>query len=71
MLSCVACSRTGLSTFCFRRNEDAERDCTAVLALSAFNAKALFRRGQARVGLGRLNEAEQGESAHIVLENIL
>jgi hypothetical protein len=44
------------------RNEDAARDCTTVLALSAFNAKALFRRGQASVGMGKLNEARQGRS---------
>lgn len=41
------------------RNEDAERDCTTVLGLSAFNAKALFRRGQARVGMSRLDEGRQ------------
>ncbi|GLB45501.1 putative rna polymerase ii-associated protein 3 [Lyophyllum shimeji] len=39
------------------KNEDAERDCTAVLNLNAMNAKALFRRGQARVGMGKLDEA--------------
>ncbi|KAG5726879.1 RNA polymerase II-associated protein 3 [Termitomyces sp. T112] len=38
------------------KNEDAERDCTTVLGLSAWNAKALYRRGQARVGIGRLDE---------------
>ncbi|TFY65714.1 hypothetical protein EVG20_g5375 [Dentipellis fragilis] len=30
------------------KNEDAERDCTKVLALAKTNVKALFRRGQAR-----------------------
>ncbi|CAE6432871.1 unnamed protein product [Rhizoctonia solani] len=39
------------------RNEDAERDCTTVLKLQANNVKALFRRAQARVGLGKLPEA--------------
>lgn len=45
---------------CCIRNEDAERDCTTVLALSALNAKALFRRGQARLGMGNLDEALLG-----------
>lgn len=39
------------------KNEDAERDCTTVLKLSPNNVKALFRRGQARMGLGCLDEA--------------
>lgn len=44
----------------FRRSEDAERDCTKVLALSSNNAKALFRRGQARRALGNLDDAQAG-----------
>jgi hypothetical protein len=52
--------------FGLHRNEDAERDCNAVLALNAFNAKALFRRGQAKAGVGRLDEARQGGCAMIV-----
>lgn len=43
------------------RNEDAERDCITVLKLSANNVKALFRRGQARMGLGCLDDAHAGE----------
>ncbi|KAG2065025.1 TPR-like protein [Suillus decipiens] len=43
------------------KNEDAERDCTTVLKLSPNNVKALFRRGQARMGLGCLDEACAGE----------
>ena len=43
-----------------RRNEDAERDCTRVLELSSGNVKALFRRSQARTGMGNLTEAQQG-----------
>ncbi|KAG1879216.1 hypothetical protein F4604DRAFT_1753628 [Suillus subluteus] len=39
------------------KNEDAERDCTTVLKLSPNNVKALFRRGQARMGLGCLDKA--------------
>ncbi|KAG6914479.1 hypothetical protein DXG01_017029 [Tephrocybe rancida] len=39
------------------KNEDVERDCTTVLRLSALNAKALFRRGQARLAMGRLEDA--------------
>lgn len=39
------------------KNEDAERDCTTVLKLSRNNVKALFRRGQARIGLGCLDKA--------------
>jgi hypothetical protein len=42
------------------RNEDAERDCNTVLNLSPNNVKALFRRGQARVGMGKLLEAQKG-----------
>ncbi|KDQ11161.1 hypothetical protein BOTBODRAFT_35703 [Botryobasidium botryosum FD-172 SS1] len=40
------------------KNEDAERDCNAVLKLSPGNVKALFRRAQARIGSGKLSEAE-------------
>ncbi|KAG1797849.1 uncharacterized protein HD556DRAFT_1355429 [Suillus plorans] len=39
------------------KNEDAERDCTTVLKLSPNNVKALFRRGQARMALGCLDQA--------------
>lgn len=39
------------------KNEDAERDCTTVLKLSRNNVKALFRRGQARMGFGCLDKA--------------
>ncbi|KDN41707.1 hypothetical protein RSAG8_07238, partial [Rhizoctonia solani AG-8 WAC10335] len=39
------------------KNEDAERDCTTVLKLQSKNVKALFRRAQARVALGKLPEA--------------
>ncbi|KAK7063833.1 hypothetical protein R3P38DRAFT_2593656 [Favolaschia claudopus] len=41
------------------KNEDAERDCSTVLTLSKNNVKALFRRAQARVGMGKLSEAQQ------------
>ncbi|KAI9064668.1 TPR-like protein [Trametes sanguinea] len=40
------------------KNEDAERDCDAVLRLDSRNVKGLFRRGQARVAMQRLHEAE-------------
>ena len=43
-----------------RRNEDAERDCSRVLELSPDNVKALFRRSQARIGMGYLTEAHIG-----------
>ena len=47
--------------FCVtNRYEDAERDCTTVIGLDASNVKALFRRGQARVGTGNLLEAQNG-----------
>ncbi|CAE6489082.1 unnamed protein product [Rhizoctonia solani] len=39
------------------KNEDAERDCAAVLKLQSNNVKALFRRAQARVALGKLSDA--------------
>jgi len=42
------------------RYEDAERDCTTVIGLDASNVKALFRRGQARVGTGNFLEAQNG-----------
>ncbi|KAE9391159.1 TPR-like protein [Gymnopus androsaceus JB14] len=41
------------------KNEDAEKGCTAVLALNASNVKALFRRAQARKELGKLVEAQK------------
>ncbi|KAJ7150285.1 hypothetical protein C8R46DRAFT_500390 [Mycena filopes] len=41
------------------KNEDAERDCSTVLTLSKGNVKGLFRRAQARVGMGKLSEAEK------------
>lgn len=44
------------------RNEDAERDCDAVLRLDNKNVKGHFRRGQARVALQKLHEAETGMS---------
>ncbi|KAL7279714.1 hypothetical protein ACG7TL_006121 [Trametes sanguinea] len=40
------------------KNEDAERDCDAVLRLDPKNVKGLFRRGQARVAMQKLHEAE-------------
>jgi tetratricopeptide (TPR) repeat protein len=43
-----------------RRIEDAERDCTKVLALNPNNVKALFRRGQARRALWNLDDAQAG-----------
>jgi len=48
---------------CKHRNEDAERDCTTVLSLNPGNVKALFRRGQARMGTDtseKLQEAQKG-----------
>ena len=42
------------------RYEDAERDCTTAIGLSASNVKAQFRRGQARVGTGNFLEAQKG-----------
>lgn len=43
-----------------RRFEDAERDCTTVLTLKPKHPKALFRRGQARVGLEHFLDAKKG-----------
>ncbi|KAJ7750261.1 hypothetical protein B0H16DRAFT_1887875 [Mycena metata] len=40
------------------KNEDAERDCSTVLTLSKGNVKALFRRAQARLAMGKLSEAQ-------------
>ncbi|THG99583.1 hypothetical protein EW026_g2800 [Hermanssonia centrifuga] len=43
------------------KNEDAQRDCCTVLELDHGNLKALFRRGQAELALGQLDEARTGE----------
>ena len=43
------------------RNQDAERDCTKALELNNKNVKALFRRSQARVGMGKFDESLKGE----------
>ncbi|TFK89150.1 TPR-like protein, partial [Polyporus arcularius HHB13444] len=43
------------------KNEDAERDCNAVLLIDSKNVKGYFRRGQARVALQKLKEAEAGK----------
>ncbi|KAK0222015.1 hypothetical protein IW262DRAFT_1377548 [Armillaria fumosa] len=48
--------------------DDAERDCTTVLSLNTSNAKALFRRSQARVGAEKLKEAEDDLRAAAKLE---
>ncbi|KAG9315549.1 hypothetical protein JVU11DRAFT_3170 [Chiua virens] len=50
------------------KSEDAERDCTKVLALNPNNVKALFRRGQARRALGNLSDAQADLSKAITLE---
>ncbi|KAG9044160.1 hypothetical protein FS837_008712 [Tulasnella sp. UAMH 9824] len=44
------------------KNEDAERDCSTVLGLPSGknNVKALFRRYQARMALGKKGDAERG-----------
>ncbi|KZT64243.1 TPR-like protein, partial [Daedalea quercina L-15889] len=44
------------------KNGDVERDCERVLILDKNNVKAMFRRGQARVALQRLNEAKDGDA---------
>lgn len=43
--------------------EDAEIDCSRALTLNKSHLKAWYRRAIARKGLGRLDEAEQGEFA--------
>ncbi|KAL0960856.1 hypothetical protein HGRIS_005872 [Hohenbuehelia grisea] len=50
------------------KNQDAERDCTTALELIPRNAKALFRRGQARFGTGKLYEAQTDFGAALNLE---
>ncbi|KAL6300068.1 hypothetical protein BKA93DRAFT_741186, partial [Sparassis latifolia] len=42
------------------KNEDAERDCGAVLSLDPRSVKALFRRAQARAALQKLTDAQAG-----------
>ena len=42
------------------RFKEAEQDCTNALVLHAKNLKAAWRRGVARRGLGRLDDARQG-----------
>ena len=53
-------------TLVVHRNEDAERDCSTVLDLGKNNVKGLFRRGQARVALGKLLDARKGRLAFYV-----
>jgi len=50
------------------RNEDAERDCTTVIKLNASNVKALFRRGQARIALNKLSDAQKGECGCVMMD---
>ncbi|KAJ6541939.1 hypothetical protein B0H19DRAFT_1175283 [Mycena capillaripes] len=50
------------------KNEDAERDCSTVLTLSKGNVKALFRRAQARIGMGKLSEAQADLKEAVKLE---
>ncbi|KAH7337104.1 hypothetical protein B0J17DRAFT_719001 [Rhizoctonia solani] len=45
------------------KNEDAERDCSTTLKLQPNNVKALFRRAQARVALGKLPDARAAAKA--------
>uniref|UniRef100_A0A0W0FR37 Uncharacterized protein n=1 Tax=Moniliophthora roreri TaxID=221103 RepID=A0A0W0FR37_MONRR len=40
------------------KNEDAESDCTTALTLSPLNVKGIFRRGQAGLGMGKLDGAK-------------
>ena len=42
------------------RYQDAERDCEKALQLDPQNIKGLFRRSQARAGVGKLTEAQAG-----------
>ncbi|KAI0720997.1 hypothetical protein C8T65DRAFT_631887 [Cerioporus squamosus] len=50
------------------KNEDAERDCDAVLRIDGKNVKGYFRRGQARVALQKLMEAEADFQEALKLE---
>ena len=50
----------GFLWFCWYRNVDAERDCTTALKIAPKNAKALFRRAQAKIAENRLPDAQQG-----------
>ena len=49
------------------RWEDAEADTTKTLDLSPRNLKAFFRRGLARKGLGKLDQARKGMNSTVVL----
>lgn len=42
------------------RHADAERDCDLTIKLDQKNVKAWFRRGQARVGQDKVEEAQAG-----------
>jgi tetratricopeptide (TPR) repeat protein len=44
------------------RYQDAERDCTTALSIQKDNLKALYRRGLARKGLGKYEDAVKGLS---------
>ena len=49
------------------RWEEAEADATQTLDLSPRNMEALFRRGLARKGLGKLDQARKGKDSTVVL----
>ncbi|KZP26273.1 hypothetical protein FIBSPDRAFT_949450 [Athelia psychrophila] len=51
------------------KNEDAERDCTTVLALSQTNVKGLFRRAQARIAMGKLLDAQDDLKQALKIES--
>lgn len=62
--SLTPCSQAAFNAI--ENYEDAEIDCSRALSLNRSHLKAFYRRAVARKGMGRLDEAEEGESPELI-----